>query len=212
MCSANIAKGVNQPARKAVQTPKAANKSTLRRARQTPNRKLAAADGPIVNLLQLPRVLITPFLLGQNALVAAGASGAQQAQQDLGHVMDRTRTVADAGFNNFENIAAGVAQRTRGYLDRVTARAADIVDHSVALGTNSIGAGFEAARGLHSEANKMADQAASVATGAMKVGEAALNGAVDRFNSVAQQGGPVLGMVVTPLGGIVQQMMQKVGA
>lgn len=149
-------------------------------------------------LLGVPRDLISNFVAGGGPvsslaqLTGAGYAGApaQLMQNHFGGFVDRTRNVADSSLDTVEQIAQGVAQRSRSVLDRATSRAADFVDHSVALGSNSLGAGIDAARGLQEEAKRIAAQAAGAAHGAVKAGELAFAGAFDRLASAVNHAVP----------------------
>eukprot|EP01054_Gregarina_sp_Poly1_P002930 Gregarina_sp_Poly_1__2929@NODE_181_length_11831_cov_65_262326_g161_i0_p7_GENE_NODE_181_length_11831_cov_65_262326_g161_i0NODE_181_length_11831_cov_65_262326_g161_i0_p7_ORF_typecomplete_len303_score44_51Tape_meas_lam_C/PF09718_10/37Tape_meas_lam_C/PF09718_10/3_6Senescence/PF06911_12/0_94Senescence/PF06911_12/1_7e02Apolipoprotein/PF01442_18/3_4_NODE_181_length_11831_cov_65_262326_g161_i012722180 len=184
----------------------------LRRARAAGNpRKLGAVDqpapeqprtlfqqplGPLGGLLGMPRELISNFVGSSPLMQLTGAAvsynhqPAEIMQNHFGGFVDRTRNVADSSLDTVEQLAQGVAQRSRSVLDRATTRAADFVDHSVALGSNSLGAGIDAARNLQEEAKRIAAQAAGAAHGAVKAGELAFAGAFDRLATAVNHAVP----------------------
>eukprot|EP01053_Blabericola_migrator_P009156 Blabericola_migrator_1__9155@NODE_48_length_16467_cov_53_390427_g44_i0_p8_GENE_NODE_48_length_16467_cov_53_390427_g44_i0NODE_48_length_16467_cov_53_390427_g44_i0_p8_ORF_typecomplete_len259_score19_16Apolipoprotein/PF01442_18/0_65Senescence/PF06911_12/0_2Senescence/PF06911_12/3_9e02Tape_meas_lam_C/PF09718_10/51Tape_meas_lam_C/PF09718_10/33_NODE_48_length_16467_cov_53_390427_g44_i072097985 len=168
----------------------------LRRARSANPRKLGDLEPidplrllysqPFGGLLGMPRDILSNMLGGPGAALnqLTGATSNQPAhivQNHIGGFVDRTRNMADSSLDTVEQIAQGVAQRSRSVLDRATSRAAGFVDHSVALGSNSLGAGMDAARSLQEEAKRIAQTAAGAASGAVKAGELAFAGAFDKL-------------------------------
>lgn len=161
-------------------------------------RKLAAIDLDVPNavnsLLNVPRDIlgsVVPAVLpfGGGLLNGAGFGGSPNApmnqlfgmQNNLGGFVDKTRGVADTGFDTMEQIVSGLASKGRGVLDRAASRAAEVVENSVALGGNSLGATLNTARGVQGEAKRIAGQAAGAAQNALRTGEGAVVGVLDRL-------------------------------
>lgn len=160
-------------------------------------------DSGIGGILSMPRDLLSNFVGGSAApIVGAAAGGAQNVQRSVGDFVDRTRNVADSSLDTVEQIAQGVAQRSRSVLDRATSRAAGFVDSSVALGTNTLGAGLDAARGLHEEARRAAAQAAGATHGAVRAGEMAFAGAFDKLATAVNQHNPTHEGLLAAAGGL----------
>lgn len=176
------------------------NHSNLRKTRQTaPKRQLFIGDWagfgtPAVNsLFQIPSEIFNNFVGAASGVLPdqfRGLAGLglgtpnQLAQQGVEEVADRAKTFADTGFDVFEHFANGVAQKGRDAIDRATARAAGLIDSSLLIGTSSLGAGVEAARGFQNEAKKFAD----VAQATVRAGENAFSNTFDRVNNVARGG------------------------
>jgi len=181
--------------------------AALRKAKQAPPRHLFVRDvlnvgNPFLNsIFNVPSGIVDNLvgtaanlpLIGEAfARSPIDYSNGYSAQRGMEDTADRPRTIAETGFDVVEQLANGVAQKSRNALDRATSRASGLVDTSVSLGTSSLGAGLNAVREFQNEVKKIAGQAAGVAQGAMKAGEVAVVGAFDKMSNTMGQAVPYM--------------------